>query len=155
MDTFVDSRNLYQVTELAQVGSLNHYMREKGALPAETCRFYFANLVIALEFIHSHGIIHRDVKPENILIGGDGYLMLADFGCATHYQAELDWGLAGTAAYNPPEAIMNTVDAETRMALDWWAAAVVLFEMASGEYVSSPPPFVFLYANVVMCCSGI
>lgn len=105
-------------------------------LSTEDVRFYFSNIVLALEFLHSHDIVHRDVKPGNMLMGADGYLCLADFGSAAHMSHRHDWTRAGTAVYTAPE--VNTAlytDPEAFHFIDWWAAAVSLFEMATGNLV--------------------
>lgn len=121
--------------ELGHCGSFSSLLKKRGPLPAQDARFYFANLVLAIQFIHSHGIIHRDIKPENVLVGADGYLMLGDFGCAAHQTYEGDWHGVGTAFYMPPECAEKEMGEGTRSAMDWWASGVMLFEMVSGILV--------------------
>ncbi|KZT09761.1 kinase-like protein [Laetiporus sulphureus 93-53] len=147
VDAFHDQQNLYLLLELAPCNSLYEYLYEHGPLPADRVRFYFANLVLALEFIHSHGIVHRDVKPGNILMGADGYLCLTDFGCALEQELDYEWERVGTADYVAPEIRpeelvfrprgSRNLDArslpppEARHMIDWWAAAITLYEMAT------------------------
>ena len=125
--------------ELGHCGSFSALMKNRGTIPSTDIRFYFANIVLALEFIHSHGIIHRDLKPDNILVGSDGYLMLGDFGCAAHHTANGNWEGVGTTMYMPPECFRNTLNHEFKACLEWWAAGVILYEMASGLLVSRRP----------------
>ncbi len=138
LGTFVDERNLYQLMELGQLGSLSSLLKKRGPLPSQDARFYFANLVLAVEFIHSQGVIHRDLKPENILVGADGYLMLGDFGCAAHHTFKGNWMNVGTTLYMPPENVFekDEPDPELRGSMDWYASGVVLYEMAAGILVS-------------------
>lgn len=100
-------------------------------MSVEHAKFYFANVVLAVEFLHTHGIVHCDIKTENILIGADGYLMITDFGLSLA-QDSRDWGkaTAGTPQYMSPEVLMQEFGTlERRRACDWWAAAVLLYEM--------------------------
>ncbi|KAH9950287.1 cAMP dependent protein kinase [Amylocystis lapponica] len=131
IDTFVDERNLYYVLELAPVGSLHKYLREYGPVTDDAAQFYFANIVLGLEFLHSHNIVHRDLKPGNILMGGDGYLSLGDFGAAAHVDETGSWA-AGTPEYQMPELLRKeAVPKEQRMTIDWWSAAVCLYEIVA------------------------
>ncbi|KAI0075256.1 kinase-like protein [Panus rudis PR-1116 ss-1] len=132
VDCFTDERNLYQMTELGSLGSLHSLMKRQGPMDTTRCQFYFANLVLALEFIHSHGVVHCDLKPENIVIGGHGYLMLCDFGNSLSVDFEGSWKQVGTVHYIPPEAVTGMIPPEYRTAVDWWAAACILYEMATG-----------------------
>lgn len=113
----------------------------KGPLPLPMAQFYFSNLTLAIEFIHSHGIVHRDIKNENILIGADGYAMLTDFGHAQVVHEGKKWDPSGTFLFVSPEiaeSAMNTPEA--RYASDWWSAACALFEMVTDR---------------VVCCFGV
>lgn len=68
-------------------------------LPEEAVQFYCANIIMAMEYAHSQDIIHRDMKPENILMRADGYLVLADFGLAKHAPSGRAYTLCGTPNY--------------------------------------------------------
>lgn len=106
-------------------------MRDFPNLTDREIKFYFANLVLAIEFLHTHNIVHCDVKPENLVIGADGYLMLTDFGLAQTLHSDDSWNRMGTLEYMSPEVLsddpLDTI--ERRVSGDWWAAAVSLFEM--------------------------
>ncbi|KAI0089930.1 kinase-like domain-containing protein, partial [Irpex rosettiformis] len=131
-----DSKNLYQLMELGHLGSLRKLIKERGPLPTSVCQFYFANLVLALEFLHGNDLIHCDLKPDNIVIGANGYLMLCDFGNSGFREEERDWNLVGTTMYASPEALVELVDEEIAESVDWWAAGCILFEMATGRAVN-------------------
>jgi protein kinase A len=127
---------MYLLMELGHLSSLGNLIREKGALPASVCRFYFANLVKVVEFLHGMDLIHSDLKPDNIVIGADGYLMLCDMGISAYRRENRNWNQVGTTAYNCPEALQGFLKTETAECIDWWAVACILYEMATGRAVS-------------------
>ncbi|CAL5364235.1 unnamed protein product [Camellia sinensis] len=72
--------NLYLVMEYLNGGDLYSLLRNLGCLDEDMARIYMAELVLALEYLHSLNVIHRDLKPDNLLIGPDGHIKLTDFG---------------------------------------------------------------------------
>ncbi|XP_031393821.1 probable serine/threonine protein kinase IRE isoform X3 [Punica granatum] len=72
--------NLYLVMEYLNGGDLYSLLRNLGCLDEEMARIYIAEVVLALEYLHSLNVIHRDLKPDNLLIGQDGHIKLTDFG---------------------------------------------------------------------------
>lgn len=86
--TFQDQEYLYIVMEYAQGGDLLHLLIEKDILSQEETRFYVAQMVVAVEQIHKMNYIHRDIKPDNILIGGDGHIKVSDFGLSKYLEYE-------------------------------------------------------------------
>jgi len=61
-------------------GELFFYLSQIGRFKEDAARFYAANILLALEHLHSKDILYRDLKPENVLVSGDGYIKLTDFG---------------------------------------------------------------------------
>src|SRR5690606_19240982 len=100
-----------------------------GPLPPEEALGVAAQLADGLAAAHAHGIVHRDVKPENIAFARDGGVRILDFGIATSATGA-QAGSAGTVAYMSPE---QTRGEATDPRTDVWAAGVVLFEMLSGR----------------------
>ena len=136
VDAFDDERNYYLLMEYAPCESFGAYLEQHGPLRSEDARFYFANITLALEFLHSHDIGHRDIKPMNILMGADGYLMLADFGMAAKVDSPHHWKHVGTPSYMPPECIGESLDPRVipqsgKTSCDWWGAAVTLYYMVT------------------------
>jgi len=77
---FQTTKQLFYVMDFAPGGEIFNRLAIYGAFDDDTTRFYVTEIICALEFLHAHAIVYRDLKPDNILIGGDGHVKLADFG---------------------------------------------------------------------------
>lgn len=86
---FQTPAKFYLGLEYAPGGELFHYMQTEGCLSLEDIRLYMAEICLALDYLHSHGIIYRDLKPENVLLDADGHVKLTDFGLAKTLRGEL------------------------------------------------------------------
>jgi eukaryotic-like serine/threonine-protein kinase len=132
-----EDKQKFYAMELVEGGSLEDQLRQRGRLPWETVVEYGKQMCSALEYLHQNGVIHRDVKPANFLIGDRGQLKLSDFGLASVIAARRITSAgktAGTLLYMAPEQIRGAdIDART----DLYALGCVLFELLSGE-----PPFI-------------
>ena len=84
--SFQDSENLYFVMEYIQGGDMMSLLIKLGTFPEHLTLFYTAELICAIESVHRMGFIHRDIKPDNILIGSDGHIKLTDFGLCTGFR---------------------------------------------------------------------
>lgn len=80
-------------------GELFHYLDVEGSFTDNTARFYTANVLLALQHLHSKGIVYRDLKPENLLVDRDGYVKVADFGFAKIIGKEKTYTICGTPDY--------------------------------------------------------
>lgn len=78
--SFQDDKNLYLVMEYLPAGDLMTLLIKRDTFPENEARFYIAELVQAVQSVHKLGFIHRDLKPDNILIDSQGHLKLSDFG---------------------------------------------------------------------------
>jgi len=130
--TFQDGTNLYLLMEYVIGGELFSYLRKAGRFPNDTARFYAAQAILVLEYLHSKDILYRDLKPENLLLDGLGNLKICYFGFAKHVE-DRTWTLCGTPEYLAPEIIQSKGHGK---AVDWWALGVLIFEMLAGY-----PPF--------------
>ena len=131
---FQTEERIYFIMPFIRGGELFQHLRTEKFFKEDKARFYAASMGLALEYLHNHGIVYRDIKPENILIGEDGYLKLIDFGMAKMLQGnEKATSFCGTPEYLAPEII--TGEGHNRAA-DWWSYGILLFEMLCGI-----PPF--------------
>jgi len=135
-DQGVDSDQVYLVMELVAGGTLRDLLRANGPLPMPLAFSVLEPMLAALAAAHRAGLVHRDVKPENVLIGKGGVVKVADFGLvramasASTTSADL---ILGTVAYLSPEQV-TTGAADPRS--DVYSAGVVLYEMLTGA-----PPY--------------
>ncbi|KAI4880258.1 hypothetical protein NFI96_034127, partial [Prochilodus magdalenae] len=133
---FQDERHLYLVMEFMPGGDLvtltmNYDMPEKWA------RFYTAEVVLALDAIHSLGFIHRDIKPDNMLLDRNGHLKLADFGTCMKMDksgmVRCDTAV-GTPDYISPEVLMSQGGTGYYgRECDWWSVGVFIYELLVGD----------------------
>ncbi|KAL0221865.1 hypothetical protein RCL1_001719 [Eukaryota sp. TZLM3-RCL] len=109
--TFQSQRHLYMVMEYVSGGDLDSLLNNVGRLPEHVARRYIAEVVISLDYLHSHGIIHRDVKPDNLLVTNDGHIKLIDFGLS-HIGIKSNPSIA-SSDYDSPTSDPDT-DIESR-----------------------------------------
>ena len=91
--------------DLLTGGDLRFHICRYRKFTEEQTKFFIANMVAALEFVHSKNIIHRDIKPENLVFDSDGYLRTTDFGIARVLRPENHQDTSGTPGYMAPEVM--------------------------------------------------
>jgi formylglycine-generating enzyme required for sulfatase activity/tRNA A-37 threonylcarbamoyl transferase component Bud32 len=124
------------VYEFVPGETLRALMARHKPLPLEETTRIIRQIAEGLDYAHQQGIIHRDMKPENVLIDQQGRPHIADFGCARSMEDEthltLDGSILGTPMYMSPEqASGNSKSADSRT--DIWSLGVMLYEMVSGQ----------------------
>ncbi|TMS40111.1 hypothetical protein L596_006533 [Steinernema carpocapsae] len=126
-----DSR-LFFVIEFVPGGDLMFHMQNKKKLPEEHARFYSAEIIIALHFLHSRGIIYRDLKLDNVLIDAVGHIKLTDYGMCKENMGPGDVTntFCGTPNYIAPEILRGE---DYGFSVDWWALGVLMYEMMAGR----------------------
>ncbi len=123
---------LYIAMEYVPGQSLSELLAAQGPLDFERVVDLVSHIAAALDYLHGMGLVHRDVKPANILLTDDGRVKLTDFGIAFRGRDEpVEEGLVlGTPSYMAPEQILGR---EITPCADVWSLGVVLFEMVTGE----------------------
>ena len=132
--SFQTPENLYMILDYCPIGDLS-YQIQLNLFEEDEAKFYIAELILAIEYLHQHDIIYRDLKPENILIDVDGHVKLADFGLAKENVSTNvpNKTFCGSPQYLSPEMISK--EGATK-ASDIYGIGAILFELISGA-----PPF--------------
>lgn len=135
------SHSVALLMEYANQGDLFSQLLSAGSLPPAFLRKRLLELCSALRHIHTAGILHLDLKLENIAINQNNQAKLLDFGCARPLAAGRDpnYTLGGTLHYLPPEAVRNPFDCPLSTALDCWALGVLTYTAVSGAYPFDAP----------------
>lgn len=127
-----DRNHVFLVMELVDGGTLRELLRERGPMPPHAVAAVVAPVLDALAVAHRAGLVHRDVKPENILISDTGEVKIADFGLVRAAAAATTTSnsvILGTAAYLSPEQVTSGI-ADTRS--DVYSTGVLMFELLTG-----------------------
>ena len=134
MGSFQDAHTLFLLMEYLPGGDLFQLLVsgpfKGGKFPVDVARFYAAEVLSALEYIHANEHLYRDLKPENVLIDGSGHIKLTDFGfCRRLAQGERAYTTCGTADYMAPEVMLAQ---GYNQSADYWSFGVLLYEMLAG-----------------------
>uniref|UniRef100_A0A8C9EUI2 non-specific serine/threonine protein kinase n=1 Tax=Pavo cristatus TaxID=9049 RepID=A0A8C9EUI2_PAVCR len=134
LDSFETDKEVVVVTDYAE-GELFQILEDDGSLPEDQVQTIAAQLVSALYYLHSHRILHRDMKPQNILLGKDGVIKLCDFGFARAMSIHtmVLTSIKGTPLYMSPELVEERPYDHTA---DLWSVGCILYELFMGT-----PPF--------------
>jgi RAC serine/threonine-protein kinase len=130
--SFTTVDRLCLVTEYVNGGELYFHLAKERQFSEDRTRFYGAEIISAIDYLHTNAIIYRDLKLENLLLDKDGHIKIADFGLC---KEDIRWGtttktFCGTPEYLAPEVLD---DVNYGRAVDWWGVGVVMYEMMVGR----------------------
>ena len=128
--SFQNQLNLFLVLELLTGGDLRyHFLNYAFYFTEKQFKFLLTNIILGLEYIHKKGVVHRDMKPENVIFNSKGYLKITDFGISC-YKKNLDKNDdSGTPAYMAPETIKGD---DQDYSVDFYSLGVIGYEIMKG-----------------------
>jgi len=134
--SFQTDDNLYFIMDFINGGELFHHLSKEKKFSEDRTKFYAAEIVSGLQYLHNIGVIYRDLKPENLLLSHKGHVVMTDFGLSKEGLNSTDATtntFCGTPEYLAPEIIKGV---NYTKAIDWWAVGTLIYEMLTGL-----PPF--------------
>jgi len=134
--SFQTDENLYFVMDFINGGELFHHLSIEKRFSDDRAKFYAAEIVSGMEYLHAHGVIYRDLKPENLLLSHKGHIVMTDFGLSKeglHAEDSRTATFCGTPEYLAPEIIKGE---DYTKSIDWWSVGTLIYEMLTGL-----PPF--------------
>ncbi|KAH3901073.1 putative protein kinase YPK3 SCDLUD_002548 [Saccharomycodes ludwigii] len=154
--SFHDNNKLYLLLQYIPGGELFYHLKNLGKLEEDAAAFYAAEISLALKFLHSKGIVYRDLKPENCLLNERGHLVLTDFGLSKQKtnedgnnssvneedDVETLHSIIGTPEYAAPEILQGIP--YTRLC-DWYSLGCIVYDMICGK-----PPYVGVNHKVIL-----
>ncbi|EAY10772.1 AGC family protein kinase [Trichomonas vaginalis G3] len=144
---FQTETKVYLGLEYAAGGELFYHMDQVGTIPIDDARLYIAEIGLALQHLHSIGIVYRDLKPENILFDEKGHIKLTDFGLSKSLDtSESTTTFCGTCEYLAPEIVTQQ---PYSYKVDEWALGVLAFEMIFGQTPFADENKVYLFDKIV------
>ncbi|EGR29368.1 protein kinase domain protein [Ichthyophthirius multifiliis] len=133
--SFQTQYKFYFILEYCPGGELFSLLKKCQVFTEDQTRFYIAQIIVALEYLHSNDIIYRDLKPENVMIDVEGYIRITDFGLSKNKLEgdKLAYSICGTPEYMAPELLRQEGYAKPA---DWWTLGALVYECLTGT-----PPF--------------
>lgn len=131
-ETFESNHHILIIMEYVSCGDLLSFVRKRSKLSESVARYIFRQIIDALNYMHSKGVIHRDIKLDNILIDLNNTIKICDFGVSKQIKkGEVIYDQCGTPAYIAPEILKN--EGFQGSAADIWSAGIVLYAMVQGR----------------------
>ena len=130
--------SLYMVLEMCKKGVVMKVGMHEAAEPYDTerCRTWFRDLILGIEYLHAQGVVHRDIKPDNLLLTEDDVLKIVDFGVSEMFERNSDLMTtksAGSPAFLPPELCVSHHGSISGKAADIWSMGVTLYCLYFGR----------------------
>lgn len=145
--------SLYMVLEMCKKGVVMKVGMEQKADPYddESCRCWFRDLILGIEYLHAQGVVHRDIKPDNLLLTEDDVLKIVDFGVSEMFEKTsemLTAKSAGSPAFLPPELCVAKHGDISGKAADIWSMGVTLYCLRFGQIPFEKSGVLQLYESI-------
>ncbi|CAJ0920051.1 unnamed protein product [Ranitomeya imitator] len=150
--SFQDKSNLYLIMEFLPGGDMMTLLMKKDTLSEEETQFYIAETVLAIDAIHQLGFIHRDIKPDNLLLDAKGHVKLSDFGLCTGLKKAHRTEFYRNLSHNPPSDFSFQNMNSKRKAETWKKNRRQLAYSTVGTPLTTSPPEVFMQTGYNKLC---
>lgn len=145
--------SLYMVLEMCNKGVIMNVGLQENATPysEEECRCWFRDLILGIEYLHAQGVVHRDIKPDNLLLTDDDVLKIVDFGVSEMFEKPEDMRTAksaGSPAFLPPELCIAKHGDVSGTAADIWSMGVTLYCLRYGYIPFNKPGVLEIYEAI-------
>ncbi|XP_019063409.1 serine/threonine-protein kinase 32A isoform X2 [Fukomys damarensis] len=132
--SFQDEEDMFMVVDLLLGGDLRYHLQQNVHFQEDTVKLFICELAMALDYLQSQRIIHRDMKPDNILLDEHGHVHITDFNIAAMLPKEMRiTTVAGTKPYMAPEMFSSKKETGYSFAVDWWSLGVTAYELLRGR----------------------
>ncbi|NXB90159.1 ST32B kinase, partial [Vidua chalybeata] len=133
--SFQDEEDMFMVVDLLLGGDLRYHLQQNVHFSEGTVKLYICELALSLDYLQRYHIIHRDIKPDNILLDEHGHVHITDFNVATIVKgSEKASSMAGTKPYMAPEVFQAFMDGGPGYSyqVDWWSLGITAYELLRG-----------------------
>ncbi|XP_023571141.1 serine/threonine-protein kinase 32A isoform X2 [Octodon degus] len=138
--SFQDEEDMFMVVDLLLGGDLRYHLQQNVHFQEDTVKLFICELAMALDYLQSQCIIHRDMKPDNILLDEHGHVHITDFNIAALLPKEMRiTTVAGTKPYMAPEMFTSKKETGYSFAVDWWSLGVTAYELLRGRLLEPNP----------------
>uniref|UniRef100_A0A670IXH3 Serine/threonine kinase 32A n=1 Tax=Podarcis muralis TaxID=64176 RepID=A0A670IXH3_PODMU len=132
--SFQDEEDMFMVVDLLLGGDLRYHLQQNVRFQESTVKLFICELALALDYLQSRNIIHRDIKPDNILLDEQGHVHITDFNIATVITKDTQvTTIAGTKPYMAPEMFSSIKPIGYSYAVDWWSLGITAYELLRGR----------------------
>ncbi|XP_074987427.1 serine/threonine-protein kinase 32A isoform X3 [Caretta caretta] len=132
--SFQDEEDMFMVVDLLLGGDLRYHLQQNVRFQEGTVKLFICELALALDYLQGRHIIHRDMKPDNILLDEHGHVHITDFNIATILAKGMQvTTIAGTKPYMAPEMFNSTKSTGYSFAVDWWSLGITAYELLRGR----------------------
>nr|XP_033783054.1 serine/threonine-protein kinase 32A isoform X2 [Geotrypetes seraphini] len=132
--SFQDEEDMFMVVDLLLGGDLRYHLQQNMCFSEDSVKLFICELALALEYLKNQNIIHRDIKPDNILLDEQGHAHVTDFNIAALVNNDMKiTTVAGTKPYMAPEMFSPRGQVSYSFAVDWWSLGITAYELLKGR----------------------